>query len=162
MDVTALLCNHAEALNNLLYISGGGIEQTMVPAGAPGPFGVNLALGITVSIPWTQTNQQHLLKVELVDSDGRPVEVPTGPEATTPFLVQMAFNVGRPPGLTPGRAQSVALAVNLPGLPIPGLGDYVFVLKIADVEVARLTYSVIAQQQNFTFGPGPGQVPRLQ
>jgi hypothetical protein len=33
IQIDALLCNHAESVNNLLYISGGGIGSTLVPPG---------------------------------------------------------------------------------------------------------------------------------
>lgn len=37
MRVDAILCNHAEAVNNQLYLSGGGINVCYFPPGAPPP-----------------------------------------------------------------------------------------------------------------------------
>lgn len=81
MKITAMLCNHAEAQNNLLYVSGAGINRAVVQPGNPGPWAISLAIGILVSVPWTATNQQHTVGVRMVDADGQPVKVPTGPDS---------------------------------------------------------------------------------
>jgi len=160
VKVTALLANHAEAINNLLYTSGGGITQAIVPPNAPAPFGVQLSLAVIVSIPWTQTNQNHKLRVDLIDADGRTVVLPSGPESTEPFRAELQFNVGRPPTLQVGEEQSVALAIGMPGLPFPGLGRYRFVLYIDETQVDELPFS-IGTQPGITVGVGPTQLPHL-
>lgn len=38
MKVTALIANHVEAVNNLLYATGGGIDRAHVPAGVSAPY----------------------------------------------------------------------------------------------------------------------------
>lgn len=145
MDVDAILCNHAEAVNNQLYLVGGGIDQAMVPPNAPPPYGSNIGLGLIVTVPWTATNQQHKLTTELLHEGGQPVTVPTGPDSEGPFQIELAFNVGRPPVLTAGDDQHVALAVNMPGLPLPALGKYVFKISVDGAAAKSLSYRLVLQ-----------------
>lgn len=160
MKVTAILCNHAEAQNGLLYASGAGINRANIPPGLPGPWVVSLGIGILVAVPWTQTNQQHTLEVDLLDADGHPVEVPTGPDTTQPFKAGLAFNVGRPPELQTGEEQSVALAVNVPALPLGQLGEYRFTVRIDGSPEAELHYRLVTQTV-LTMGSGPTALPRF-
>lgn len=147
MQLDAILCNHAEAVNNLLYIAGGGIDAAFVQPGAQPPYVVNVGIGIMVTVPWEQTNQQHTVEVELVDDDGRPVQLPTGPDSTRPLQVKMAFNVGRPPNVVIGDDQHICLAANLAGVPLPALGKYAFIVRIDGYDDRKLGYRV-------TFPPG--------
>jgi hypothetical protein len=157
MDVDAMLCNHAEAVNNQLYISGGGIEIGFVPPGAAPPYVVNVGIGILLTVPWGGTNQQHQLEVELLTEDGQPVQIQTGPETHENLKVQMAFNVGRPAGVTVGDDQHVCLAANLPGLPLPAFSKYEFVIRIDGHDERRLAYRLVPMQGAQAFGPGmPG------
>ena len=64
MKVTALLANHVEVVNNLLYAKGAGINRTFEPSGAPAPFGVHLSLGLIVEVLWTETSQPQTLLVD--------------------------------------------------------------------------------------------------
>lgn len=161
MEVDAILCNHAEAVNNQLFISAGGIDQALVAPGAPTPYGVNVALGLIIAVPWTATNQQHQLVAELVHEDGQAVQVPTGPGAESPFRMELAFNVGRPPVLTAGDDQHVALAFNMPGLPLPALGKYEFKVSVDGTPMKhlpfRLTLQPGGQVQTGPISPGAGR-----
>ncbi|WP_375482877.1 DUF6941 family protein [uncultured Jatrophihabitans sp.] len=159
MKVSATLCNHVEALNNLLYVSGGGIDRSIVPPGAPSPYGVTLGLGIIITVPWQQTNQQHKLNIGLVDADGQPVLVPTGPDVISPLKVEAEFNVGRPPGLATGEDQNVAMAVNFPGIPLPSLGRYRFLVELDGSLEEEISYQVVSLNQ--TMGIGPSALPRF-
>lgn len=161
MKVTALLGNHAEAQNNMLYIAGGGIDRAFVPPGATAPYTVTLGIGVQIRVPWTQTNQEHTLEIELVDADNNPVMVPVGPQQQAPVKAEMKFNMGRPPALQVGEDQGVALAMNMPGLPLPRIGDYSFVISIDGSEEERLPYKAAAQP-GITVPPGfgPASIPR--
>lgn len=143
VELTAILCNHAEAQNNLLYVSGGGIDRAYVPANTSGPWNINLAIGINISVPWNETNNEHTLTVDLVDFDSHPVLVPNGIDTVAPVHVEAKFNVGRPPTLEIGESQSISLAINLPSLPIPAIGNYSFILEVDGTEFRRLSYRVV-------------------
>lgn len=164
MQLDAILCNHAEAVNNLLYIAGGGVEMAYVSPGINPPYQVNLGIGIMVTVPWQQTNQQHKVDIELLTEDGEPVRTQIGPDAVAPVQGQLVFNIGRPPGLIVGDDQHVCLAANLPGLPIPAFGKYEFVIRIDGNDERRLAYRVlpsIGTQMSIgpTTPPGPGSLP---
>jgi hypothetical protein len=161
MRVDAVLCNHAEVQNNLLYISGGGVEAVQVPPGHPGPYGVTVGLGLVVTVPWSGTHQQHTVEIDMLSEDGQPVMVPTSPEEAEPLHMQFQFTVGRPPDVPSGDEQHICLAANLPGLPVPSLGTYVFRLTVDGVVDDRaLRYRLIAPPvQPMAFGPAtPGPI----
>lgn len=160
MKISGLLCNHAEVQNNLLYIAGGGIDRTVVPVGAPAPWPITLGIAISVTIPWTATNQQHALAIHFLDADGHPVQVRNGPDSIEDFRAQMTFNVGRPPELQIGEDQSVALAINMPGFPIERLGQYTFRVEVDGTPMLDLNYRVV-MPQGMTMGSGPTALPRL-
>jgi len=165
MQLDAILCNHAEAVNNLLYIAGGGIEMAYVPPGVNPPYQISLGIGVMVTVPWQQTNQQHKVEIELMTEDGEPVTVPAGPGTMAPLHAQLVFNVGRPPGLTVGDDQHVCLAANLPTLPIPAFGKYEFIIRIDGNDERRLAYRVLPSVgTQMAIGPtpppGPSSLPR--
>jgi len=143
VELTAILCNHAEAQNNLLYVSGGGIDRAFVPPNTTGPWNINLAIGINISVPWNETNNEHTLTVDLVDFDSHPVLVANGVDSVAPVHVEAKFNVGRPPTLETGESQSISLAINLPSLPIPAIGNYSFIIEVDGEELRRLSYRVV-------------------
>ena len=130
MRVDAMLCNHAEAVNNLLYVSGGGVNVSSFPMGMPQPYPVAVALAIQITVPWMQTNQQHKVNVEIVGEDGESIKITNPAGVEEPFTLEMAFNVGRPAGLQPGDEQSIALAANLASIPLPAAGKYEFVINV--------------------------------
>lgn len=141
MKVTAMLCNHAEAQNNLLYVSGAGVDRAMVPAGSEGPWGVSLGVGVLIGVPWSQTNQQHTLAIVLQDADGHPVELATDPTGgSEPVRVEVGFNIGRPPELVAGDEQNISFAVNWPALPLASLGQYEFVIEVDGSPEVQLPY----------------------
>ena len=153
MELSAVLCNHAETQNNLLYIAGGGVELAVIEAGQPGPWQVPLAIGMIVRVPWTATNQDHAVKITVLDADGNLVEVQNGPDKRAPFHAEFRFNVGRPPHLESGESQSVALAINVPVFQFEKLGHYDFVISVDGTEMQRLPYRLIGPR-GMTIAPG--------
>jgi hypothetical protein len=132
MEATVLLCDYAEAVNGKLYVMGGGWN---VAFSAGGP--VNAGLAILVVCPWDQTNRRHELRVELLDGDGRLVEVADQQVAFT-----ADFELGRPPGVKPGSSLNAPFAWNLHGLPLP-LGGYEWKLSIDGEPLASRAFQVL-------------------
>lgn len=155
MELAALLCNHAEVQNNRLYVSGGGIDQTDIPVGRRGPWSVSLAIGLSVEVPWIETDKDHVIHIALVDADGKPVEMQTNSAVRRPFGVDLRFRIGRPAQLETGASQNVALAVNMPSLPFEELGSYAFVVSVDDAELRRLPYRLVRQQTMTVATDGP-------
>lgn len=146
IDVTAVLCNHAEVSNGLIYMLGGGINRITIPTNTPQPWFANLALGVILDIPWTETNKDHKVSISLVDDDSQTIFLPTPEGSVAPFHAEAAFNVGRPPMLPVGTVQNVTLAFNFPGLPLPRLGLYIFSIEVDGIERKKLISTVAVQQ----------------
>jgi hypothetical protein len=125
VKVTILLADAAQAVNGKLYILGGG-WSIIGPEPAP------IAIALKIDVPWTEANKPHQLKLILLDEDDRPVKVETqvGPRDVE---VGSTFEVGRPPGLTPGTPLDVALAINLGPLPLQPNRRYKWRCLINDV-----------------------------
>lgn len=145
MELDVVLCNHAEAVNNLLYLAGAGINVAYAPAGSPPPYGASVGIGLLVTVPWQQTNQRHTAEITVVTEDGEPLTVRTGPDTSGPLSVIMGFNVGRPANIVPGDDQVVALATNLVGLPFPGYGKYEFLVSVDGNPERRIGFRVAQQ-----------------
>ena len=135
MKLTLMLADYAEAVNGKLYIMGGG--RTVTGPG-PAPF----AIAVLIEIPWDETNRRHVLRVDLVDGDGRPVMVST-PTGERPVEIDGGFEVGRPAGLKPGMPQTVPVAMNIGPLPLEPGRDYVWRCSVngATEDAWRLPFS---------------------
>lgn len=129
--VTMLLADAAQAVGNKLYILGGGWSVA-----GPEPF--PSAIAILIKVPWDQANRSHPMKLELVDSDGAAF-----PE-DQPLVIENSFEVGRPPGMTPGTPIEVSMAINIGPLPLSPGRRYEWRLTIGDEshEDWRLPFSV--------------------
>jgi hypothetical protein len=143
MQLDAFLCNHAEAVNNLLYVAGGGVNVGFTQPSAGPPYPTNLGIAIMVTVPWEQTNQQHQVEIELLNEDGHAVQLPTGPDATSPLQLRLAFNVGRPATVAVGDDQIVSLAANLAVVPLPAIAKYIFVVRIDGHDERTLGYRLM-------------------
>lgn len=92
-----------------------------------------IALVAIIDCPWDQTNQQHQLVIDLVDTDGRPVSFQQGPlgDAQPAVHVVADFEVGRPPGMPHGNSIRQQLVINMsPGMPLPPGQNYEFRMTI--------------------------------
>jgi hypothetical protein len=65
------------------------------------------------------------------------------------------FTIGRPPLLTPGAEQIVALGMNFDGLLFEAPGGYSFVVKMQDEEVKRIGFTVTQIPQVQQMGMSP-------
>ncbi|HEY7207530.1 MAG TPA: hypothetical protein VH416_04750 [Gaiellaceae bacterium] len=112
MDVTLLLCDHAEAINGKLYVMGGG-WTVLYAADRP----VNISVAAIVAVPWDQTNRRHQIGLDLLDGEGVAVEIDGQPVA-----LSGEFEVGRPPGVKPGTSFNTPFVWNLAGLTLQAGG----------------------------------------
>jgi hypothetical protein len=122
MMATLLLADAAQAIDNKLYILGGGWSVT-------GPDPSPSALAISLKVPWDEANRRHDLRVELLDSDGQPIRVGSQ-EDGRPVVIESHFEVGRPPGLRPGTPIDLALAINHGPVALAPGGRYEWRLSI--------------------------------
>ncbi|HUY61867.1 MAG TPA: hypothetical protein VMW49_08315 [Candidatus Dormibacteraeota bacterium] len=130
---TLILANHVEAVNGLLYISGGGWADHWrpVPPGAAAPAPSHLGIAVSVIVPWNSTNTPHQVQIWIEDQDGHRLNDP----------VQVTMNTGRPPNIPPGSEQrvSLALAVNLV---FPHPGDYCVKARLGGQEARSVAFRV--------------------
>jgi len=130
-----LLADHAQAAEGKLNIIGAGWT---VVGPAPAPF----AIAILFEVPWDRANEEHGFRLELVDSDGIPVLVPTT-DGEEPLMIEGQFEVGRPPGVKRGTALPFPLALNMGPQPIAPGGRYEWRLTVDEEsdEDWRLAFS---------------------
>lgn len=121
-DIEALiLANYAEAVNGLLYISGGGwTDHWRTSTNGQTPIS-NLGIGVSLLVPWGETNRKHKIIIRIESEDG-------GPELAR---VDGEFEVGRPPGIPVGVDQRSVLAINA-NIQFPSQGGYRIVAECRD------------------------------
>jgi hypothetical protein len=105
MNVTLLLCDHAEVADGKLFINGGGWDTTSSPTA---PFSVAILLWV----PWDRTNAALQFRLALFDEDGEPVRQQAPDGTVVPVELAGDFEVGRPPGATQGAALPVPMSFN--------------------------------------------------
>ena len=123
MMATIMLADAAQAIDNKLYVLGGGWSIT-------GPDPTPSAIAIALKVPWDEANARHDMRIELIDADGRPIVVGSPEDQGKPVVIESQFEVGRPPGLRPGTPIDLAFAVNISPLPLPPGGRYEWRLSI--------------------------------
>ncbi len=122
-----ILANHVEAVNGLLYISGGGwteMHRRMLPNGQA-PM-THLGIGISVAVSWSQTNIMHHMVIQLEDDEAVPV-----------VHAETTLSVGRPPQLPPGTEQHIVLAMPL-DLTFPHAGGYRILVSLDSEEPVKV------------------------
>jgi hypothetical protein len=121
-QVTMMLADAAQALDNKLYILGGGWSIT-------GPDPTASAIALQIRVPWDEANRRHKMRLELLDPDGHPVTVDS-PVGKQSLVIENEFEVGRPPGVKPGTPIEISLALNLGPLPLEAGSRYEWRLLI--------------------------------
>ena len=131
-----VVANHAECLNGLLYLAGAGFTDLYQP---PAPEGqtaaVNIGVGVSTIVPWSETNKEHSLTVAIENEDGQVLW-----EAT-----DIKVEVGRSPGTVAGTDFRPQIAINAI-MPCPPLGGY----------RVRATFAKHTKSAAFRVAPPPG------
>jgi Family of unknown function (DUF6941) len=111
----AVIANHAEAINGLLYLQGAGWTDIQLPVGQDGqPAIVHFGMGVSILVGWGETNRRFPLKLVVVHEDGDELA-----------SVHAQVEAGRPPGIPAGSDIRSVLAVNAE-VQFPRLGTYEF------------------------------------
>jgi hypothetical protein len=103
-----------------LYVLGGGWSVT-------GPQPAAMAIALKIDVPWDQANTRHTWRLELVDADGQPFQLP---DEGGPVEVEQEFEIGRPPGIKPGTSLDFVVALNVPPLLLKPSSQYAWRLTI--------------------------------
>ncbi len=127
-----VLANHVEAVNGLLYISGGGWTDHWRPQQVPGapPMVSHLGVAVTVLIPASAPPIPQQLAVAVEDERGQQIAG-----------MQTQLGQARPPGIPPGDAQRVVLALSF-NLVFPGPGAYRLVARLGISAPRELPFRV--------------------
>lgn len=120
-----LLADYAQVADGKLTVVGGGWSIT-------GPEPVPFGIAILVHVPWDQANRRHVLRLELLDTDGEAVLLEREGEEPAPvvFFDDIEFEVGRPAGIKPGTSLELPLSINSGPLPLAPGGRYEWRLSI--------------------------------
>jgi hypothetical protein len=127
-----ILANHVEAVNGLLYVSGGGWTDHWRPQSPqPGvPVVSHLGVAVTVVIPPEAPTVPHQLTVGIEDGQGRQVAG-----------LQTQLNQARPAGMAPGQAQRSVLALSF-NIVFPTAGEYRLVARLGIAAPRELPFRV--------------------
>lgn len=117
-----LLADYATVADGKLTVVGGGWS---IVGPDPQPY----AIAIKVEVPWDRAAAPHTLRLDLVDQDGAPVEVPSD-EGWRPLVIEGQFETGRPEGVKPGTPLDFMLAFAIGAHPLPPGGRYEWRLAI--------------------------------
>jgi hypothetical protein len=129
LDATLLLADAAQVTpDGKLHALGIGWTHTGSPVTAPS------AIAFILHVPWSETNRKITWTLDLLDADGKPVILQTGPESTTTIHMQQEIEVGRPPGTKPGSAINAPFAMMVSPMPLDPDRTFVWVLRIGDRE----------------------------
>ncbi len=138
VKVTMLLADFAQVSDGKLTVVGGGWSRT-------GPEPLPFAIALLVLVPWDQANRKHVMRLELVDSDGNQVMMVDGEQGEAPvvFFDDIEFEVGRPAGVKPGTPLDLPLAINSGPLALgPGRYEWRLTIDGESDEDWRLAFSV--------------------
>lgn len=133
-----LPANHVESQNGLLYVAGGGwtTQNRIIPSGGSSPV-THMGLALIVAVPWHQTNHTHNLIIDIRDEDANVIA-----------NITAQLNVGRPPGLRPGKIQYVSVGLPM-NITFPHAGDYEIIARVdgLDGSERRWAFDVNDTQQ---------------
>lgn len=140
-----VLADAAAVAEGKSYIHGAGWDNIVTRVL---PTTLIAAVAILVRIPWAETNEEHVIGLDILDADGHSI-LPKDPGP-----LRGKLNVGRPAHIEAGEDQVMSFAISLNGTVIERVGRYVIVLELDGKESARAPFRV---KQAQTLQAAPGQ-----
>ncbi|MGO9976030.1 MAG: DUF6941 family protein [Solirubrobacteraceae bacterium] len=138
-----LLTDHSESLNGKLYAMGAGWNILRFPE-LPFDFAFGIALGLDVE--WNETNQRHVLELEVLGPDGERLGE----------RFRLEFEAGRPAGVIEGQDQRMVLSLGTRNT-FEATGPHSIRVFIDGEEAERTRFYVICVPQLvFPGGQPPG------
>lgn len=138
-----VLADAVASAEGKLYIHGAGWDNVLTPVF---PATLTASVGILLRAPWAETNEPHILELDIHDEDGRSIlPNPPGP-------LRGQIDVGRPANLAPGDDQIVPLAISLNGTSIVRAGRYVILLHLDGQEATRIPFRICQMRVLQTVG----------
>jgi hypothetical protein len=133
---TLWLADYAKASDGKVDSLGGGWTNIL----PHGPFGFFVAG--TIEVPWNLTNEQHTIRLDLLDADGQPIPASDGENVVH---AEGMFELGRPPGTPTGTP--LAFPVVIPFGPLtlePGRYEIRLTIGGESREGWHLAFNVLA------------------
>ena len=137
MKAKILLADSAEVREGLLFLLGGTWNKI-------GPLPQPFAIAGVIEVDWDECNKKHTAEFSIEDVDGNPLMVQGLTGEHQPFRLSTPFEVGRPSGSPQGTTFNVPVAMPLQAIPFNPGRHYVLVVKINNVELDRVRFSVRA------------------
>ena len=136
MKASVILADYGRVANGKLDLIGGGWSVIGPKVGAH-------AVAIKVEVPWSEANDPHSFRLELLGEDGSPVEVPQADDGPKPLRMEGRFETGRPPGLAHGTPLDWVFALQVPPLPLlPGRYEWRLTVDDHSDEHTRAAFTV--------------------
>lgn len=124
MNVKMMLADSCQAVNNKLYILGGG-WSFIGAAGAP------FSVVIQLEVEPTAFGVEHKWRLALEDADGRPALV-NGPKGPTPLVLEDSFTPIAPDGLPAGTSGEMPIVANFAPIALPAGSRFMFRFSVDD------------------------------
>lgn len=129
-----MLADYAEVVNGKLYMMGGGYDRRFInDLSSP----VTLVVVVSVSVPWTLTNQPHTVKIRVETEDG-----------TVVMESQGDLTVGRSAEAIPGQLFRVMSVVNFTSR-LPRLGGYKVTAAPSNGESRAINFYAVSSDAAF-------------
>ncbi|MBI2909375.1 MAG: hypothetical protein HYX92_17155 [Chloroflexi bacterium] len=128
-----ILADGAQVADGKLYILGGGwdsIHPEALPARHPA------SLAVVLSVPWDETNEKHVFRLDLAGATGKTMNELGGGQ----------FEVGRPPDATKGAEQRMPLALPIT-LQLDAEGEFHVRLSVDGARLCGVPFSVVCHKQ---------------
>lgn len=125
-----ILSDAAEVVGNKLYLLGGGWDRLTVHSTFP--VVQHCALATSLLVDWEETQKNHQFLLEIVDQHDNLITA-----------VEAEFEVGRPPGVEPGRPQRWQFATDLE-LVLEAPGRHAAVASVGEEELGRQEFEVVS------------------
>lgn len=136
------LCDFGQVHAGKAYVVGGGVAVAFLP--------VQLGIVVEVLVPWQMRSRRVSFRVDLIDSDNRPVTTPTliaDAQQGGPLEVRGLFEAVPPSGATEGSDIPFVVAFNVNGLPLQPSQSYTWRLFVGEEEAPSATRSFSTAQR---------------
>lgn len=126
-----VLADAAQVVGNKLYLLGGGWDRLTVHQHFP--VLQHCAVAASVLVEWEETEKFHDFALEIFHLES----------GVCLNAIEAEFEMGRPPGLQPGRVQRWQFAGDF-DLELEGPGRHVILARVNGVEQGRLEFEVVS------------------
>ena len=133
-----MLADSAQVHQGKLFLMGAGVAAYYAMPGAA----LQIAIGGTVIVPYSDQHKDHTLLIELFDIAGKAVKIQTQ-LGQQEFKIEAHLNVALPPYLRRGQSAAMPFAVQFPLALAPGEYQFRFLIDNEEHADARLPLNIV-------------------